>query len=245
MHPESAFEFERRVTRWWQPLLLTALLVVLYLVGRQLGLREQLGRLERWVESFGAMGPLVFVVSYAVLTIFWFPSSLLTGAAGGLFGALGGLALSLAGSMLAAAASFLMARHLMPLRFRAWVAGLRSFQHLDRLVKRRGGLVVLAARLANLLPFAFVNYGFGLTSIRLRTYLFWSLLGKIPGIIIVVAGVDIVVEALRYRQVSWTQLSVVLVTALGLGMAARWIQRWLRDEPDREAGVRSGSGLDM
>lgn len=232
MRLESAFEFERRIIRWWYPLLVIAVLVVLYLVGHQLGLGKQLGRLESWVENFGAMGPLVFVVLYAVLTIFWLPSSVLTGIAGGLFGALGGLATALAGSMLAAAVSFLVARHLVPPRFRASIGGTRSFQHLDRLVKRRGGPVVLATRLANLLPFAFVNYGFGLTCIRFRTYLLWSLLGRIPGILVVVAGVDVVVEAIRYRQVSWAQLLTVLVIALSLGMAAGWIQRSLRDEAD-------------
>jgi uncharacterized membrane protein YdjX (TVP38/TMEM64 family) len=232
MHLESAFEFERRVIRWWHPFLLIVVLVVLYLAARQFGLREQLGRLERWVDGFGAVGPLVFVVFYAVLTVLWFPSSLLTGAAGGLFGALGGFVISLTGSMLSAAISFLIARYLMPRRFRAWVASSRSFQHLDRLVKRQGGLVVLSTRLANVLPFAFVNYGFGITAIRLRTYLLWTFLGKIPGIIVLVAGVDAVIEAIRYRHISLAQLSILLVGILTLGMAVRWIRRWLRDEAE-------------
>lgn len=102
-HADSAFELECRAPQWWQPLLVVVLLGAIYLVGRQLGLREQLSQIERWVESLDVMGPLVFVAFYALLSVFWFPNSLLTGAAGALFGALGGLATSLAGSMLAAA----------------------------------------------------------------------------------------------------------------------------------------------
>jgi len=236
---ESAFEFGRRVVRWWHPPLVLVLLAVLYFVGRQLGFRDHLGHLEVWVERVGVKGPVIFVMIYAALTIFWFPSSLLTGAAGATFGALGGLVISLAGSMLAAAVSFLIARQLAPPRFHAWVASSRSFQHLDRLLKRQGGLVVLAARLANVLPFALVNYGFGFTSIRLRTYLFWSLLGKIPGIIVIVAGVDIVVEALRYRQIPLAQLSLVLVGVLSLGLAARWFRPWLGDEAEQKPAGRT------
>lgn len=64
MRFEDAFKFERRVVRWWQPFLVLAVLTVLYLACRQLGLRDQLGHLERWVESFGVLGPVMFVVLY-------------------------------------------------------------------------------------------------------------------------------------------------------------------------------------
>ena len=228
--PGVLFELERRAARWWHPLVLLAVLAALYFLGEAMGLRDELRRLERWMNAVGPLGPVLFVFFYVVVTVLGFPGSPLTAAAGALFGGWGGTAVSLVASTAAATISFLIARHLTPARLRRRLVATRSFQHLDGLARRRGPLVVLATRLVNLLPFAVVNYGFGLTGIRLRTYVLWSILGKIPGTVVLVVGVDLVAEAIQYRRVSWSQAGLVLAVALTLGLVVRRIRLWLRDD---------------
>jgi uncharacterized membrane protein YdjX (TVP38/TMEM64 family) len=54
-------------------------------------------------------------------------------------------------------------------------------------VHRRGFLTVLALRLNLLLPFDGINYGLGLTPIRLPSYVLGTLVGIIPGTLAYVA----------------------------------------------------------
>lgn len=227
-------EVERRVVRWWHPLLLLLALAALYLVGQWLGIREELIRLHGWIESLGALGPFAFILLYVVVTVLGFPGSPLTAAAGALFGSTLGAATSLTASTGAMTISFLISRHLVSGRVRRRLTGNRKFQQLDRLITRRGALVVFATRLVNLLPFAVVNYGFGLTRVRLGTYVFWSLLGKIPGTLVIVLGVDVIVEVLRGQRIPWLQVALVVAVALVLALAVRRINRWLSDNDDAE-----------
>lgn len=228
--PGGLIEFERRTARWWHPLILLAVLAGLYLIGEQLGWRDALGRMHRWIESFGYLAPLVFALLYVVGTVLGLPSSPFTAAAGVLFGAALGFAAALVASMAAATISFLIARHLAPAWLTRRLERSRTFHHLNRLVHRRGAMVVLATRLVTILPFAVINYGFGLTGIRLRTYLLWSLLGKTPGIIVLVVGIDVVIEAIYHRTLDWPQVILVLVIAAGLTLAVRRAKRWLDDD---------------
>jgi uncharacterized membrane protein YdjX (TVP38/TMEM64 family) len=227
-------EIERRSVRWWHPLLLLLALGALYLIGERLGVRDELARLQIWIEALGPLGPLAFLLIYVAMTVLGVPISPLSAAAGALFGVIVGVPTVLAAATASAIVCFLIARHLAPDRLRRRLSGLRSFQHLDRLVVRRGALVVFAARLVNVLPFAVVNYGFGLTQVRLKTYVLWTVLGKIPGTLVLITGVDVVVEALRGERVSWWQVAAVVVIAAGLALAARWIKRWLSDEDDED-----------
>ena len=55
------------------------------------------------------------------------------------------------------------------------------FAALDKAVGERGALVVLLTRLSPAFPFTLLNYALGLTRVRLRTYVFVSWLGMMPG----------------------------------------------------------------
>jgi len=53
-------------------------------------------------------------------------------------------------------------------------------------VGERGGLVVLLTRLSPAFPFSLLNYALGLTKVPLKTYVFVSWLGMIPGTLLYV-----------------------------------------------------------
>lgn len=243
-HPEEAgslLDIERRAVRWWYPLLILAGLGGIYLLGEWLGWRDQLRAMERWIDSFGVLGVFVFMAIHIAVTILGVPSSPLTAAAGALFGAAVGTVTALTGSVVAATVSFLIARHLTPASWQRRLRSSRTFLHLNRLVKRRGALVVLATRLINLLPFAVVNYGFGLTRVPLKTYVIWTIVGKIPGTVVLVVGVDLVVEAISDDRLPWAQLVILLVIAIGLAWLVRRARAWLSDDPETDGPNASAS----
>lgn len=79
-----------------------------------LGYRDALNpsELEAWVKQAGLLGPLLFMLCYALGTVLFVPGSVLTLAGGALFGPLLGVLYNLTGATAGAALAFLIARYL-------------------------------------------------------------------------------------------------------------------------------------
>ncbi len=238
--PATLMEVEQRVVRWWHPLLILALLAGLYLLGDQLGLYGDLEHLRQWIDGWGYLAPAVFVAIYVVVTTLCFPGAVLTAAAGALFGALIGVATSLVASTISAIVSFLIARHLLRDFVMRHIGRSRRFRQVNRLTQHHGPVMVLTVRLINLLPFWVVNYGFGVTHVRFGTYVFWSILGKIPGTIVLVVGVDAVYQALLRGEVPWPLVILVLATTAGLALTVRHLNQRLRADVEAVADEQAG-----
>ncbi|MBF0188350.1 MAG: TVP38/TMEM64 family protein, partial [Magnetococcales bacterium] len=58
--------------------------------------------LEAWVGGFGAWGPIIFMLAYALAAVLFLPGSVLTVAGGALFGPLLGTIVNLTGATLGA-----------------------------------------------------------------------------------------------------------------------------------------------
>ncbi len=165
--------------------LLRITLIVLLLAGIALGLqyREALNTesLQAWLAQWGVVAPLIFMLIYAVATVFFLPGSLLTLAGGALFGPLWGTLINLTGATLGATLAFLVARYLGA----EWVEK-KSGERLARIqagVEAEGWRFVAFTRLVPLFPFNLLNYALGLTRIRLLHYIIASYLCMLPGAI--------------------------------------------------------------
>jgi uncharacterized membrane protein YdjX (TVP38/TMEM64 family) len=133
-----------------------------------------------WVDAHRNIAWAAYITGYAIAAVFLIPGSILTLGAGFLFGLPVGIAVVSAGSVLGACCAFLVGRFLA----RDWAAErigrLPRFDALDRAATRQGFLIVLLVRLSPLFPFNLINYGFGLTGVRFRDYLFASWIGMLP-----------------------------------------------------------------
>ena len=87
------------------------------------------------------------------------------------------------GATLGAAAAFLVGRYLL----RNWIVrklgNNLKFQALDEAVAREGWKIVMLVRLCPIFPFPVTNYGFGVTRISLKEYIFASWLGMLPAMV--------------------------------------------------------------
>lgn len=137
--------------------------------------------LDGWLASFGVLGPLVYVILYAIGTVAFVPGSLFALAGGVLFGPVWGSALNLAGATLGASLAFLTARYL------AGDWALRktgsSLKKLVSGVEAEGWRFVAFVRLVPLFPFNLTNYAFGLTRIGFLPYVITSFICMAPGAI--------------------------------------------------------------
>lgn len=172
--------------RWKRALALLALVVgiaILILAGRQAG--QYVPQFAAWVEGLGLLGPVVFVLGYAVATVAFIPGSLLTLAAGAIFGLVRGTVYTLLGATLGASAAFLVARYLARQRIERRIAGNPRFTAIDRAVGREGFKIVALLRLSPVFPFNLLNYSLGLTRVRFLDYLLASI-AMLPGTLLYV-----------------------------------------------------------
>lgn len=135
--------------------------------------------LENWISNAGIAGPVLFMLIYALATIFFLPGSVLTLAGGALFGPVYGTIYNLTGATLGAGLSFLVARYLAADWVEKKTGGrLRQLKHG---VESEGWRFVAFVRLVPLFPFNLLNYALGLTRIRFWHYLLATYVFMFPG----------------------------------------------------------------
>ena len=135
--------------------------------------------LRDWATSAGAWFPLAFLAAHVVVTVFPFPRTAFTLAAGLLFGTARGVTLAVAASTLSALIAL-------------WLVRVAGWQ-LDRLVRhpgieavdarfrQRGWAIVLSLRLIPAVPFSVINYAAGASAVRVSPYTVATFVGLIPG----------------------------------------------------------------
>jgi uncharacterized membrane protein YdjX (TVP38/TMEM64 family) len=176
-----------------------------------------------WMQAHPGASWLLFVLIYIVGTVCFVPAAPMTLAGGALFGVLFGTLLVSVGATIGATLAFLIgrtiARDWIMRRIGAWP----RFRAIDRAVGARGFAVVLLARLTPALPFFLLNYAFGVTSVRLRDYLFGSWLGMIPLVAAYAYAGSLAVDlagalsgGLRLGAASWALLGLGFAVTLAL-----------------------------
>lgn len=136
-------------------------------------------RLRDWAESAGPWFPLVFLGAHVVVTVFPFPRTAFTLAAGLLFGPTLGVALAVTASSLSAVIALLLVRAL-GWRLNTLVSHPRV-DSLDAHIRTRGWPAVLSLRLIPAVPFSVLNYALGASAVGVGPYFLATLVGLIPG----------------------------------------------------------------
>lgn len=180
-----------------------AFILLAIVLFRYMGGYEKLLALFSEIEKLGKGAPLAFVVIYVVAVIVSVPGSALTAIAGMLFGPVLGVVYVTISSTAGAAVTFLLSRYLLRDLVHKKLSGRPSFRKIEDLTEKHGGLFVALVRLIPIFPFSLVNYGFGLTKVRLRIYLVYSALFMIPGHILYVAGGDVLNDAILQDRIPW------------------------------------------
>ncbi|MEJ2859592.1 TVP38/TMEM64 family protein [Actinomycetospora flava] len=176
--------------RWY---LLAAVLLALVVVAVTVPLPTPLELRDR-VAALGGWAPLAFLGVHVVVTTAPVPRTAFSLCAGLLFGPWLGLVLCLVASVASAAAGFAISRRL----------GGRAVRHLgpgrvrmlEERLSSRGLLAVVSARFVPFIPFAPLNYTFGVTSVRWWHYLVGTAIGLVPGTAAVVLFGDAVTGSL-------------------------------------------------
>ncbi|MBM2804261.1 MAG: mercuric reductase, partial [Deltaproteobacteria bacterium] len=135
---------------------------------------------EGYVQSLGAIGPVVVVLVYVLCTVLFVPGSAITIGSGTLFGLQTGFIVVVLGANLGALCAFLLARSFLREKVMSWADGNAKFHSLDQAIGKQGFKMVLLTRLSPVFPFVLLNYLLGLTAVRTGAYALANLLGMLP-----------------------------------------------------------------
>jgi uncharacterized membrane protein YdjX (TVP38/TMEM64 family) len=150
----------------------------LFVVATVSGWLPSADEVRDWGDGLGWAGPLVFIPAAACGLCLFVPGPVLAGAAGLLFGTAAGTAVALAFIVLGAVMQMSISRYL---------AGDAAEQLLPERIKRfdgfiaeRGFWAVFYMRLAPAIPYNLVNYGAGLTRLKVGAMAAGTALGAAP-----------------------------------------------------------------
>jgi uncharacterized membrane protein YdjX (TVP38/TMEM64 family) len=155
-----------------------ALVLGLFAAATLSGSLPSAGEVRDWGDDLGVAGQLGFVPAAACALCLFVPGPVLAGAAGLLFGTAVGTPIALTFIVLGAVMQMTISRylagdaavHLLPARVRRF----------DRFIEERGFWAVFYMRLAPAIPYNLVNYGAGLTSLKVRAMAAGTAIGALP-----------------------------------------------------------------
>jgi uncharacterized membrane protein YdjX (TVP38/TMEM64 family) len=171
------------------------------------------------IQSVGPAAPIAFILLYAFAVVALIPASLLTIAAGAVFGLLPGAAYALIGATLGSTTAFLLGRHVARRLVARSLDRMPRFAAIERAVSARGRRIVFLLRLSPVIPFNFLNYALGLTTISTGDFVFASL-GTVPGAFVYAYAGKVTGEALALAGQAEVPRNASYYVVLLAGLAA-------------------------
>ncbi len=140
-------------------------------------------KIKDFILGFGWLAPMIFVAVYALrAVVLVIPVGVMSLAGGLAFGKWWGTVLILAGATIGSCLSFLIARYF----GRGFIESMKwlhrgRIKEFDAEAGKNGFKLILFVRLIPLFQYDAVNFGAGLSKIKLRDFFLGSLIGMIPG----------------------------------------------------------------
>jgi uncharacterized membrane protein YdjX (TVP38/TMEM64 family) len=228
---------ERKFTRWLKVTLLVAFLAagVYYFRFTERGREITPEFVLDNIETHGpATASLIYVAVYIVGTVALLPGTVLSFAGAVLFGPYEGTLYTWVGATIGATLAYLMARVL----GRDFVERLFGgrFVAFDQRIREHGFTGLLIIRLLPLFPFNAVNFGCGLTGIRLRDYVLATAIGIVPGTFVyqflfAKFGRRILTGGLRLEYLADPELWLAIALFAGFVIVGKWLSKRVSSKP--------------
>jgi uncharacterized membrane protein YdjX (TVP38/TMEM64 family) len=173
---------------WWKPALGVLTLGSGIALAWKLGAfdllnMDNIDRIDAWFESLGWWAPMVFVGLWIAACVFFLPGLPISIAGGLIFGAVWGTVWTTIGANIGATVAFLIGRYVARGMVQRQVQKNGSLRKIDEGVRDHGWRMLMITRLVPIFPFNIQNYVYGLTDIKLSTYVLVSLPTMLPGTI--------------------------------------------------------------
>ncbi len=180
-------------------------------------------------QRFSWLGISGVLLAYTVASLLFVPVNLMIAATAAAFGGLLGLVYALAGSLLAATVVFGIGRGIGRDPVRRFAG--RWVNAVSRRLNQHGLFAMTLLRLLPVAPFSVVNLVAGASEMRIRDFLLGSLLGMLPGLVLMTVFGDRLGAWLRRPETS--NLLILIGVTLAVVTLALVLRRWSRRRQGR------------
>ena len=170
----------RRV--YFQLIGFVAAVTLLFLVSRFFPIVDLIQAAQQRVLQWGMWSAIGYPLLFALCNLLLLPGGILNVGSGFFFGLWWGFAIVLVGNALSAAIAFMAGRWFAQGWLGQKLSKSRTFQALKPAVEAEGWKIILLSQLHPLFPTSLINYVYGLTRIRFRSYMLWAMIGRAPGL---------------------------------------------------------------
>lgn len=219
----------RVITIWIKGAVAVSIIFVLVLIVRMWGghvIGRDLNEIQSDVHSYGVWAPVVFILLYQVRAFVLFPHSVAAVAAGLIWGWTG-LVYILLAVCVCASWQFFAARYFAREAVEKAFRG--KAQKIRALVDRNGFKSVVLIRLFPNIMLDVQNLAFGLTNIGYGRYIVGTVIGLLPGLIVLIYFADVFVQGLSNPRYGWKLLLLAGLLLVGYWFLKKLIDRQLRD----------------
>lgn len=191
----------------------------------------------KYIQSFGALSMLVFLLAYVLLVSMSFPSSFFNISAGIIFSFTPALGIALVAGCSASVFTFLISRYLIREPVLKKISNTEKGQQILDMAEEHGASLIIMARLNPFVPAVVKNYGFAVTKVPLPTYIWATLVGQLPLTSIYVymgwvGGHAMLGEDTKPASHYWLMLAAgVIVSMITLYFAHSRSKKWLSASP--------------
>jgi uncharacterized membrane protein YdjX (TVP38/TMEM64 family) len=213
---------------------------------RSFSIVDSIAAVQQRVMQWGEWSAICYPLLFALCNVLLLPGGILSVGSGFFFGLWWGFFIVLVGNCIGAAISFAISRSIGQGWFGRKLARNPMLRALEPAVEREGWKVIVLSQLHPLFPTSLINYLYGLTRIRFRTYMLWVTIGRIPGLFLYVYlgtlgqfGLNLVRGKTHPRAVEyWMWGGAFVITALLLMVLSRIALRTIQKPQTATAAAR-------
>jgi uncharacterized membrane protein YdjX (TVP38/TMEM64 family) len=155
---------------------------LLVLISRFFPIVDLVKTAQEHVLHWGVWSAICYPLLFALCNLLLLPGGILNVGSGFFFGLWWGFAIVVVGNTLSAAIAFIASRWFAQFWLGRKLSKSRTLRALEPAVEQEGWKVIVLSQLHPLFPTSLINYVYGLTRIRFRTYMVWALIGRAPGL---------------------------------------------------------------
>src|SRR5437762_323060 len=160
----------------------TAAIGLFLVLSRFFPIVDLIAAAQKRVVDLGPGSALCYPLLFAACNLLLLPGGILSVGAGFLFGLWWGFFIVLLGNSIGAAISFALSRWVGARWFSRQLSANPMLRVLEKAVERDAWKIIFLSQLHPLFPTSLLNYLYGLTRIRFGLYMFWTTVGRAPGL---------------------------------------------------------------
>src|SRR2546423_7927792 len=161
---------------------IVGVIALLIMLARVFPVVDLVAGLQHKVVGLGTWSGIFYPLLFAACNVLLLPGGILCIGAGFFFGLWWGFFIVLLGNTIAVAISFGISRAIGVRLARRQISRQSMLRVVQKAVERDAWKLIFLTQLHPLFPTSLLNYFYGLTRIRFGLYMFWTTIGRAPGL---------------------------------------------------------------